>query len=139
MSDLCSLSAGYHTVKELISQLTVQELGYVKTIAQENDLSISQIGGDKKVKTKWQVYLLDHTSKQIVSGRKARYIKSFSSSDAAMSYILRNNLKGLITTDTSVTNFYDMEICCMSEEAAEKTANGSGVSMDKVKILKDQQ
>ncbi len=119
--------------------LNEQELSYVKTLAQNNDLTLTQIGSDKIVKTKWLVYLLDNTSPVTISGRRVRYIKSYSSSDAAMSYLTRNSLKGLITTDTSVTNFYDMQVCCLSEEAADKLARGSGVGMDKVKILKDQQ
>lgn len=123
------------TFKIQFMHVDESEAEFIKILAKNNDLNLSMIGSDKKIDRKWLVYQLDESSSTIVAGRKATYIKSFDSSDKAMSYLTRNNLKGLISANTSVTNFYDYEVCCMSKEAAEKTARGSGVNTDKIKIV----
>lgn len=115
------------------------EAEFVKVLAKNNDLQLNMIGSDKKIDRKWLVYQLDESSSTVVAGRRATYIKSFDSSDKAMSYLTRNGLKGLISANTSVTNFYDFEVCCLSKEAAEKTARGSGVNTNKINIVDNQQ
>jgi hypothetical protein len=109
----------------------------VKTLADNNDLKMTRIGSERKENKKWHVYKFDSRSSLVISGRKVRYIKSYDDSGSAMVFLEANNIKGLIVPETSKTDLYDIEVCCTSQELAQKLANASGIGSSKYKILNE--
>ncbi|PLX70978.1 MAG: hypothetical protein C0602_02790 [Denitrovibrio sp.] len=112
------------------------DAGKVRTLAENNDFNLTLIGSTKKSTRKWQVYKDSDNSSKVIAGRNVKYLRSFNSRSEAVKYLQKNKIAGLVHSDTTYFDYYDMEVCCLGEEAAEKLARGSGVSMNKVKIIK---
>lgn len=112
------------------------EAAKVRVLAEGNDFNLNIIGSTKKAFRKWKVYIEDNKSSTVIAGKKVRYLKTFDKKDKAVSYLKAKRIAGVVETDTTYYDYYDMEVCCLGEEAAQKLAHGSGVSMNKIKILK---
>ena len=109
----------------------------VKMLAENNDLKMARIGSERRENKKWHVYKFDSRSSLVISGRKVKYLKSYDDSGSAMVFLQANNIKGLIVPETSKTDLYDIELCCTSQELAQKLANASGIGPTKYKILNE--
>lgn len=108
----------------------------VRTLAENNDFNINIIGSNKKSRVRWAAYRENPQSGTVIAGKNVTHLNTFSSRDAAVNYLQKRKIAGVVASRTTYYNYYDMEVCCLGEEAAEKLARGSGVSMSKVKIIK---
>lgn len=108
----------------------------VRILAENNDFNITLLGSTKKSTRKWEVYKDDENSKKVIAGRNVRFVKTFNTRSDAVNYLQEKKIAGVVSSSTTYFDFYDMEVCCLRDEAAEKLARGSGVSMEKVKIIK---
>jgi len=113
-----------------------KEMAIIKDIAVNNDLKYRKLGSSKKRSVVWQVYREDKSSSRIIGGKPVRYVKSFKRESQALRYIKSMKRRGVVTSKTTYTDYFDVEICCLGDEAAEKFARGSGISMKKIKIIK---
>jgi len=125
---------GNHTI--VFRDVGESDASKIRVLAENNDLKLNIIGSTKKSSRKWQVYKENPASKKIVAGKKVSFIKSFNKRNDAVKYLQNNKIAGLVVSDTTYYDYYDIEVCCLGDEAAEKLARGSGVSMNKVKIIK---
>jgi len=116
--------------------ITESEAAKVRLLAENNDFNLNVLGSTKKAFRKWKVFREDDNSHTVIAGKNVRYLKTFRTKSAAVSYMEKKKIPGVVSTDTTYSDYYDMEVCCLGDEAAEKLAHGSGVSMKKIKILK---
>lgn len=133
--DLLPIYSGNYKI--LFSGIDGQATKDVKILADNNDLKMTRIGSERRENKKWHVYKFDSRSSLVISGRKVRYIKSYDDSGSAMVFLQANNVKGLIVPESSKTDLYDIEVCCTSQELAQKLANASGIGPTKYKILNE--
>jgi hypothetical protein len=108
----------------------------VRVLAESNDFKLKRLGSTKKYTRRWNVYRESKNSKTIVGGKNVKFVRSFKSRGAAVKYLQQKNIRGVVASKTNYYNQYDMQVCCLGEEAAEKLARGSGINMRKIKILK---
>ena len=108
----------------------------VRVLADNNDFKLNLLGSTKKSRVQWQAFREDDSSSVSIAGKKVKYLRSFDSRQSAVNYLQKNKIAGLVSSKTTYYDYYDMEVCCLGDEAAEKLARGSGISMKKVKILK---
>ena len=108
----------------------------VKILADNNDFNLTKIGSNVKSRKKWQAYKENNNSKTVIAGKNVSFLKSFNSRSAAVKYLQKKKIAGVVATKTTYYNYYDLEVCCLGSEAAQKMAHGSGVSFKKIKILK---
>jgi len=125
---------GNYTIQFL--DINEAEANDVKVLVKNNDFNLNVIGSTKKTQKHWMVYKDDSNSRTVIAGKNVSYIKTFDKQDDAVKYLQKHKLAGVVAGKTTYFNYYDMEVCCLGEEAAEKLANGSGVSRNKIKILK---
>lgn len=112
------------------------EAGKVRLLAENNDFNLNLIGSTKKAFRKWKVYKENDNSRTVIAGKNVSYLRTFKTEKAAVQYMQKNKIAGVVSSDTTYYDYYDMEVCCLGEEAAEKLARGSGITMAKIKILK---
>jgi hypothetical protein len=108
----------------------------VRTLAKNNDFNLTTIGSTKKSSVRWNVYKEDDRSSILIAGRKVSFLKGFEKKSDAVKYLQDKRIAGVVASRTTYYDYFDLEVCCLGEEAANKLANGSGVSVNKVKIIK---
>lgn len=108
----------------------------VRTLAGNNDFKLTMLGTAKKSSVAWNAYKEDPKSGTVIAGKRVAFIKSFGNRNDAVSYLQKRKIAGVVASRTTYYNLYDMEVCCLNDEAAEKLARGSGIPMDKIKIIK---
>lgn len=118
------------------NKVTVNERAKIKVLAESNDFKMNLVGSVKKNIRKYLVYKVDKNGTKVIAGKKVRYLKTFKNRNDAVKYMKSTRVAGVVATDTTYYDLYDIEVCCLGEEAAEKLARGSGISMKKIKILK---
>lgn len=72
----------------------------------------------------------------MIAGKNVKYVRTFKMKSDAVKYMQKKKIAGVVASSTTYYDYYDMEVCCLGDEAAEKLAHGSGISMKKIKILK---
>ncbi|ADD67975.1 hypothetical protein Dacet_1203 [Denitrovibrio acetiphilus DSM 12809] len=125
---------GNHVIQFL--DVNEKEAAKVRVLAENNDFNLEIIGSSKKAFRKWKAYREDRSSSVVIAGMNVKYMKTFKSRQAALDYLEEKRIAGIVATDTTYYDYYDMEVCCLGDEAAEKLARGSGIAMKKIKILK---
>jgi hypothetical protein len=108
----------------------------VRLLAENNDFKLNIIGSTKKSTRKWNIYKEDDNSRIVIAGKNVKFVKTFQTRSAAVEYMQKHKIAGVVSSDTTYYDYYDMEVCCLGDEAAEKLARGSGINMNKIKILK---
>jgi hypothetical protein len=117
-------------------KLNTNQSAMIKKTALDNDLKYKVVGSSKKAVVKWKVYKENKNSGTVIGGKNVSYLKTFKNRSSAVKYLQKKKVRGVVASDTSYIDYFDMQICCLGEEAAEKLARGSGISMRKIKILK---
>lgn len=112
------------------------DVGKIRTLAGNNDLKLTVLATIRKSSVVWNAYREDRQSAKVIAGKHVRFDKSFSSRKEAVGYLQKGRYGGVVESRTTYYNHYNMEVCCLSDEAAQKLANASGVSTNKIKILK---
>ena len=112
------------------------DAGKVRLLAENNDFKLKIIGSTKKSSRKWNVYKEDDNSGVVIAGKNVKFVRKFKTRNAAVKYMQKHKIAGVVSSDTTYYDYYDMEVCCLGDEAAEKLARGSGINMNKIKILK---
>lgn len=109
---------------------------FITALANKNDMKMTKLATRSRMVTHWNAYYIDKKSKTRIAGYGVKFIKSFDSRDAAKGYLKNSRIRGFVAAITAPEPIYDWEVCCAKKEEADKLANGSGVDMKKIKIIK---
>lgn len=121
----------------LFRNIDNSDVAKVKTLVKNNDLKMKVVKTHHYKTVKWNAYKGDPGSGLVMAGKHVRFVKSFRSKNEAVKYLQKKRYGGVVMSKTTRYNHYDIRVCCLGDEAAEKLSTGSGVDTNKIKIIKN--